>query len=273
MRVRAGCELIFEVERETPLVMMLRARPSAAQQVLDEELTVSAQVPVIEFTDLFGNRCDRLVAQRGELAIHSEIVAEVPQAVAVDAHAVRAPVARLPHAALHYTLPSRYCPSDKMQGLAMEITRGRDPGYQEVCAIVDYVRSHVAYRYGVSNSSTDALETLQARAGVCRDFAHVAVALCRSIDIPARMVVGYLHRRDPMDLHAWFEAYLGSRWYTFDPSEESLRGGRVVLAHGRDAADVAFVTDYGALKLRNMRVSVQELLAQPSHYPRLAVSA
>ena len=273
MRLRAGCELVFEVERETPLVMMLRARPGAAQQVLEESLIVGPKAdPVTEFTDVFGNRCDRLVAARGELAVRSEIVADVLSEVEVDARAPRAPVARLPHAALHYTLPSRYCPSDKMQGLALEITRDAEPGYQEVCAIRDYVRSQIDYRYGVSDSSTDALDTLQAGAGVCRDFAHVAVALCRSIDIPARMVVGYLHGREPMDLHAWFEAYVGSRWYTFDASEESLRGGRVVVAHGRDAADVAFVTDYGALKLRSMRVSVNELAA-PEVTRRIAVGA
>jgi transglutaminase-like putative cysteine protease len=258
MRLRASCELTFESLRETPIVLMLRARPGPGQRVLQEAVKVTPGLRPTEFTDLFGNRCDRLIAPAGELVIRSELVAEVTSHVAADAKAPRTPFAALPPEALHFTLASRYCPSDKLQPLALEITRGCAPGYAEVQAIRDYVHTELTYRYGVSNGSTDALETLAVRAGVCRDFAHVAVALCRSIDIPARMVVGYLYQREPMDLHAWFEAHVGGRWYTFDATEGTLRGGRLVLAHGRDAADVAFVTDYGALTLRNMHVAVSD---------------
>jgi len=261
MRLRASCTLEFESERESPIVLMLRARPGAAQRLIEEKLEVGANLPVTSFTDLFGNVCDRFVAPRGPLAIRSEITAEVSPGVAVEHSAARTPIAKMPHTALHFTLPSRYCPSDKLQKLALEVTRGATPGYGEVRAVRDHVHARLAYRYGVSNGSTDALETLEMGAGVCRDFAHVAIALCRSIDIPARMVAGYLHRRDPMDLHAWFEAYVGGRWYTFDATEDELRGGRLVLAYGRDAADVAFMTDYGALTLRRMEVEVQERVA------------
>ncbi|MDB4988713.1 MAG: transglutaminase domain protein [Myxococcaceae bacterium] len=268
MRLRASCELRFDSLRETPAVVMLRARHGAAQRVIHDALEVLPAAPTSEFTDVLGNRCDRLIAPAGELVICSEIVAEVTPDVAVDTKLPRTAFSQLPSAALHFTLPSRYCPADKLRALALEVTHGCQPGYAEVQAIRDYVHEQLKYQYGVSNASTDALETLQMGAGVCRDFSHVAITLCRSIDIPARMVVGYLHRREPMDLHAWFEAHVGGAWYTFDPSEAELRGGRIVLAAGRDAADVAFVTDYGALALRNMRVSVCEsVLSAPRPVP------
>ncbi|MDB4986645.1 MAG: transglutaminase domain protein [Myxococcaceae bacterium] len=258
MRLRASCELRFDSLRETPVVVMLRARCGARQRVLQDALRVAPGLPTSTFTDVLGNRCDRLLAPPGELIICSEIVAEVTQHVATEANAPRTRLSKLPAEALHFTLPSRYCPADKLRSLALEVTQGCAPGYAEVQAICGYVHGQLTYQYGVSNASTDAIETLQARAGVCRDFAHVAIALCRSVDIPARMVVGYLHDREPMDLHAWFEAHVGGEWYTFDPSESELRGGRIVLAHGRDAADVAFVTDYGHLALRSMQVSVRD---------------
>jgi len=258
MRLRASCELRFNSLRESPVVVMLRARCGSSQRVIQDALRVAPGVPTSSFTDVFGNRCDRLVAPPGELIVRSEIVADVAAHVAAEANAPRTPFGKLPADALHFTLPSRYCPADKLRALASEVTQGCPPGYAEVRAISDYVRQRLAYQYGVSNASTDALETLQMGAGVCRDFAHVAIALCRSIDIPARMVVGYLHGREPMDLHAWFEAHVGGRWYTFDPSESELRGGRIVLAHGRDATDVAFVTDYGHLALLSMQVTVRD---------------
>ncbi|HTU62710.1 MAG TPA: transglutaminase family protein [Polyangiales bacterium] len=239
---------------------MLRTRSSESQRVVRDALSTTAGLETRQFRDMLGNLCDGLVATGGELVVRSEIVANVDPHVMVDVGARRTPFARLPAEALHYTLSSRYCPADKLQQLARDVTRGCQAGYPEVQAICDYVRGHLKYRYGVSDGSTDALDTLQAGAGVCRDFAHVAIALCRSIDIPARMVAGYLHGREPMDMHAWFEAHVGDRWYTFDPSEPQLRGGRIVLAHGRDAADVAFVTSYGDLTLRAMSVSVREQL-------------
>ena len=261
MRLHASCELRFESQRETPVVIMLRSRADADQHVILERLKVQPALPSTEFNDVLGNRCDRFVAPRGELLIQSDIVAEVTAHGAKEASASRTVFSKLPAEALHYTLPSRYCPADKVQSLAREITRGCRPGYHEVQTIRDYVHEQLTYRYGVSDGSTDALDTLKSGAGVCRDFAHVAITLCRSIDIPARMVTGYLHGREPMDLHAWFEAHVGRGWYPFDATETELRGGRIVLAQGRDAADVAFATDYGALALRSMQVAVRETLA------------
>lgn len=263
MHLQAVCELAFEVHDETPLVAMLRARRAPGQRVLRERLRIGPELVVREYQDVFGNRCQRLTAPPGPLSLVVETLAEVRPAVEAERDAARVPVSRLPDEALQFTLPSRYCPSDKLTERARAIVAERAgsqaTGQAEVHAIRDYVHDTLAYRYGVSTASTDAEETLRAGAGVCRDFAHVAIALCRSIDIPARMVVGYLQDLAPMDLHAWFEAYVGGRWQTFDASEDTLEGGRIVLAYGRDAADVAFLTDYGSLQLKTMRVAVEKV--------------
>jgi transglutaminase-like putative cysteine protease len=157
-------------------------------------------------------------------------------------------VQNLPDSALQYLLPSRYCPSDKLESRAREIVGTASPGYGQVEAIRAWIQAGIEYRYGTSDASTDAVATLERGAGVCRDFAHVGIAMTRAMRIPARMVVGYLLGLEPMDLHAWFEAYVGDRWYTFDATQAAPRGGRVVLAYGRDAADVAFISNYGPLE-------------------------
>ena len=145
-----------------------------------------------------------------------------------------------------------------MEARALEIVAQATPGYGQVEAIRAWIHENIEYKYGVSDSGTDALDSLEHGAGVCRDYTHIGISLCRSLHIPARMVVGYLHRLDPMDLHAWFEAYLDGRWYTFDATQREPRGGRVVLAYGRDAADVAFLSNYGKLETLSMRVWVDE---------------
>lgn len=176
----------------------------------------------------------------------------------MDASAGPTPFAELPDSALVYLLQSRYCPSDKLAERARALVEGVAPGYAQVERIRRWIHEHHEYRYGVSCESTDAIDTMEAGAGVCRDFAHIGVALCRSLQIPARVVVGYLYQLDPMDLHAWFEAYVGGRWYTFDATQEKPRGGRVVVGYGRDVADVAFLSNYGELTLTKMQVSVEK---------------
>ena len=181
---------------------------------------------------------------------------ETEDEIAVAADAPRTPVEQLPDDTLQYLLQSRYCPSDKMGDRAQRIVADTAPGYAQVEAIRQWIHAHITYRYGVSDACTDALDTLDLGAGVCRDYAHVGIALCRSLRIPARMVVGYLHQLDPMDLHAWFEAFVGGRWYTFDATQQAPRGGRIVVAYGRDAADVAFISNYGDLQTSEMKVTV-----------------
>jgi transglutaminase-like putative cysteine protease len=181
---------------------------------------------------------------------------EAEEQIAVEPSAGITPVEQLPPDALQFLLQSRYCPSDKMEDKAREIVGDLPPGYPQVEAIRTWIESSVTYEYGVSTTATSVLETLQQRAGVCRDFAHLGIAMCRSIDIPARMVVGYLHELVPMDQHAWFEAYIGGRWFTFDATQRFPRGNRVAVAYGRDAADVAIATQYGSVELTEMMVSV-----------------
>ena len=166
----------------------------------------------------------------------------------------------LPNLVLPFLLPSRYCESDRFGDLAREITADVLLGYDQVIKINDWVRESISYLPGTSEIALSATEVHQLGYGVCRDLAHVAIALCRSISIPARLVVGYLYNLQPMDLHAWFEAYIGNRWYTFDPTQDEARGGRVVIAFGRDAADVSIFHQFGSgCSLISMDVSVNLL--------------
>jgi transglutaminase-like putative cysteine protease len=154
-------------------------------------------------------------------------------------------IQNLPDSVLSYLLPSRYCESDRFGQMASEITAGQQPGYDQVATIVDWLRRNIRYEPGSSFVPVSATEINGTGSGVCRDLAHLGIALCRSLSIPSRMVVGYLYELYPMDLHAWFEAYVGGRWYTFDATQAELRGGYVAVGYGRDAADVALYTQFG----------------------------
>jgi transglutaminase-like putative cysteine protease len=256
--LRAGCALEINDPKPCPIVAMLRPRSGDAQWLVSETYQFSPRVRATEYVDEFGNLCQRFVAPAGALEIMTEFTVHTESSIAVDAGAVPTPIQNLPHDTLRFLLPSRYCPSDKLGDVATRITSKCSPGYPQVDAICNWIRAHIEYKYGVSSCSTDAAETLQDRAGVCRDFAHLGITLTRCLKIPARMVVGYLHRLDPMDLHAWFEAFIGGRWFVFDPTQGGHRGGRIVVAYGRDATDVAFLSNYGELQVRSLHVWVDE---------------
>lgn len=256
MKLEAGCEITVEAAEDCPSVAMLRPRSGDAQWLSRESYLFEPWVRTTEYVDSFGNLCQRMVIPRGRMRIRVEAAVETEEMIAIDTDVAPTPVGELPDAAMQFLLPSRYCPSDRVEQQAQQIVAQAAPGYPQVEAIRAWIHENIEYRYGVSDASTDAFDTLRDGAGVCRDYSHVAIALCRSLAIPARMVVGYLYRLDPMDLHAWFEAYLGGRWYTFDATQREPRGGRVVLGYGRDAADVAFLTNYGALQTVDMRVWV-----------------
>jgi transglutaminase-like putative cysteine protease len=258
MKLRAGCEISVEAEEDCPSVAMLRPRSGQAQWLSSESYLFEPWVRTTEYVDTFGNLCQRMVIPKGRMHIRVEAEVETDEAIAIDTQAPPTPVGLLPDDVMQFLLPSRYCPSDLMQARALEVVADAAPGYAQVEAIRAWIHENIEYKYGVSDSGTDALDTLEQGAGVCRDYTHVGMSLCRSLRIPARMVVGYLYRLDPMDLHAWFEAYIGGRWYTFDATQREPRGGRVVLAYGRDAADVAFLSNYGVLETVGMRVWVEE---------------
>lgn len=257
MRLYVHAKITVQCPLPCPVVAMLRPRSGAAQWVVSERYEIPASLRPHEYEDPFGNVCQRFVVPQGSTTIAVQSEVEVDDTLAVEPQAEQTPFELLPDDALVFLLQSRYCPSDKIVDQARNVVGRLPPGYQQVEAIRRWIHETHEYRYGVSDATTDALDTMQVKAGVCRDFAHIGVTLCRALRIPARMVVGYLYQLDPMDLHAWFEAFIGGRWYTFDATQKEPRGGRVVLAYGRDAADVAFLSNYGDMEVANMEVGVQ----------------
>jgi len=259
MRLKASCQITIQAPSPAPLIAMLRPRSGEAQWIVSEAYHLEPFTTAVEYVDGFGNLCQRLVAPSGGFEIRTETVIEVADDIAVNPGAGVTPPARLPDNALQFLLPSRYCPSDTLEQFASQTVGKASPGYDQVDAIRAWIRENIEYKYGVSTASTTAADTIQDGAGVCRDFSHIGISLCRALRIPARMVVGYLYRLDPMDLHAWFEAFVDGRWYTFDATQPEPRGGRIAIAYGRDAADVALITELGPIKTENMHVSVEKL--------------
>jgi len=256
MRLKAGCELTLLCSEPTPLIAMLRPRSGDAQWIVSESYELEPQTRAVEYLDCFSNLCQRMVAPANGFHVRTEVVIDVADSIAVHPGGAPTLPADLPADALQFLLPSRYCPSDMLEKLAKEVVAGVKPGYDQADAIRAWIREHIEYRYGVSTGSTSALDTIRDKAGVCRDFSHIGLSLCRALLIPARMVVGYLYQLDPMDLHAWFEAFIDGRWYTFDATQKEPRGGRIAIAYGRDAADVALITELGSLETKDMRVWV-----------------
>jgi len=243
---------------------MLRPRSGSQQWVAREEYVLSPSVSAVEFTDPFGNLCQRLVAPAGPFTIQVSADIESSDESDTGFGAPFVEVHRLPEATLPFLLPSRFCESDRFGAMAPSIVQGFAPGYDQCNAIVNYIRNTIQYMPGSGQDIISACEVNGREGAVCRDLAHLGIALCRALSIPARMVVGYLEGLQPMDLHAWFEAYVGGRWYTFDPTQENLWGGRVAVAYGRDAADVAIYTQFGdPVPLERMEVSVDRLLQPP----------
>jgi len=245
MWIRTTCNLEFQMGDSTPLILMLRPRSGIQQWIAREAYTLSPNVPVDEYTDIFGNLCQRMIVPAGEFSVHTSADVMTTDTEAKDPGAFFVDIQNLPVAVLLYLLPSRYCESDRFGNMTREITDGVPLGYDQVDRICDWIRNSIRYTPGSSAFPLSAVEVNMQGEGVCRDLAHLGIALCRSISIPARLVVGFLYGLEPMDLHAWFEAYVGGRWYTFDPTMDTLHGGRLAVAYGRDAADVAVYHQFG----------------------------
>ena len=258
MILDATCHISFRAEAPVPLVLMLRPRSGSGQWVMREEYALDPHVAVVEATDPFGNLFQRIVAPVGTFSIRCACRVQTSDFIDVAPWAELTPIEWLPEPVLQFLLPSRYCQSDLLHTLALTIVATLPPGYPQAAAIAQWLRKELTYTYGSTTASTSALDTVNTRAGVCRDYAHLGIALCRSLNIPARMVVGYLHLLKPMNLHAWFEAYLGGRWYVFDGTQDEPRGNRIAIAYGRDAADVALITQFGMLYELTMEVQVCE---------------
>jgi len=260
MRLDAGCQLTFQADEPSPLLLMLRPRSGRGQWVVREEYLLDPPVPLVEYSDSYGNLCQRVMAPKGSFQVCATARVETADALEECPGAAFVPVQQLPDEVLQFLLPSRYCQSDQLGTLASEIVTTQTPGYDQVAAICTWIQRTVNYRYGTSDTSTSAIDTVNCRMGVCRDFAHLGMALCRSLCIPARMVVGYLYQLEPMDLHAWFEAFVGDRWYVFDATQQAPRGNRIAIAYGQDAANVALATQFGPIRLTEMQVWVETTL-------------
>lgn len=265
MWLQTACSLEFNASVATPFIFMLRPRSGAQQWVAREQYVLTPSVSAVEFTDQFGNLCQRLMAPAGPFSIRTSADVQAPDWTDSAPGAPFVEVNRLPAETLPFVLPSRYCESDRFTEMASSIVSGVAPGYDQCAAIVNYIRNTVQYVPGTGQQIISAAETNERSQAVCRDMAHLGMALCRALSIPARMVVGYFETLQPMDLHAWFEAYVGNRWYVFDPTQEDLQGGRVAIAYGRDAADVALYTQFGdPVDILHMSVSVTRLANPPS---------
>ena len=256
MRLQAGTEITFESDAPAPSIFMLRPRSGVGQWVVAEQYDLDPVVPAVEYVDAYGNLCQRLTLPQGPFSIRATAEVETSDHIDVAPGAPRTLVTDLPDDVLPFLLPSRYCQSDRLIDKAVEIAGDAAPGYDQAEAVRAWIRENVEYQYGTSDASSDAMTTLEQKQGVCRDYTHLGLSLCRALTIPARMVVGYLLDLDPMDQHAWFEAFVDGRWYTFDATQAEPRGGRIAIAYGRDAADVAFATQFGPAKLTDMSVWV-----------------
>lgn len=257
--LRATCQLTYYFSQPTPVIFLLRPQPDLAQTILQETLQFSPQTPVTAYTDSFGNVCDRVVLPVGDCQVNFSMDVKTNDLIAVAPGLPRTPIEQLPSDTLVYLLPSRYCLPEFLRQQAISITADVTEGYDKAAAICAYIHEHISYEYGSSNSQTTALDTWQQQKGVCRDFAHLGISLTRALDMPARMVVGYLYQLDPMDLHAWYEVFIGGQWYTFDPTQATPKGGRIILGYGRDAADVAFATFFAPFELKRMQVTVEKI--------------
>ncbi len=267
MLIHATCELDFQVPVATPFLFMLRPRSGRQQWIAREEYVLTPRVAAVEFTDLFGNLCQRVVAPPGRFSVCTSFEVDCAESCDSAPGAAFTEVQFLPDETLPFLLPSRYCESDRFSRMAASITDGLAAGYDQCAAIDDYIRRTMRYAPGAGQEIVSACEVNGRSEAVCRDMAHLGIACCRALSIPARMVVGYLENLQPMDLHAWFEAYVGGRWYTFDPTQKDLSGGRLAIAYGRDAADVAIYTQFGdPVELLRMEVTVARMAAPSTRW-------
>jgi transglutaminase-like putative cysteine protease len=243
--------LHYRIEYEPgDFIFNLHAAHTPRQTVLQEDLQVTPfATPPVEADPVTGCRFVRLRAGPGDLYVRYDATVDIAHHIEAPANIDEVPVSALPLAVLPYLYPSRYCQSDRLLSLASEEFGGLRPGYARAQAINDWVRDRTRFTSCSSNSSTSAIDTIQQRVGVCRDFAHLMIALCRASNIPARFVTGIDYGADPAlgptDFHAYVEAWLGGRWYLFDPSGVVPRTGLVRIGTGRDAADVSFATIFG----------------------------
>ncbi len=267
MRIRVGYELAYRFPQPTPMILNLNIHYTrSADLIRADNIRTDPWVPLVLYRDGFGNWCTRLVAPAGLMRITADAMINdrgLPDPFVPDAQ--QHPVESLPEETLVYLLGSRYCDTEHLSAIAWSLFAHTVPGWSRVQAICDFVHQHIAFGYEFARPTKTAWEAYQERQGVCRDYAHLAIALCRCLNIPARYSTGYLGDIAippvvaPMDFAGWFEAYIGGAWHTFDARNNVRRVGRVLIARGRDAADVAMSMTFGPNVLEGFRVWADEV--------------
>lgn len=267
LQMQVGFEMEFNCPAPTPMLLTLNIHSSRAADLRQaDQLHTWPLVPVSYYQDMYGNCCGRIVAPAGSLVLRTTaLLVDSGEADAYAPWAPQLPVEQLPESTLVYLLGSRYCETDQLCDMAWQRFNHTQPGWSRVQAICDFVHSHIVFGYQFARRTRTAWEAYNERQGVCRDYAHLAIALCRCMNIPARYCTGYLGDiripavPAPMDFAGWFEAYLGDRWYTFDARNNTPRIGRVLMARGRDACDVALTTAFGPNTLQRFQVWADEV--------------
>ena len=267
MHIRIGYEIAFRIPAPTPVLMLLSVRPEVeAALVRAESPRVEPDLPVSDYIDVFGNRVTRVLAQAGTLRLTNDAVVAVDgKHDPVTPSAVQHPVSDLPAEVIQFLLASRYCEVDRLSQVAWDLFGSSPLGWGRVQAICTWVHNHITFDYQSARPTKSAFDVYQEKRGVCRDFTHLAVTFCRCMNIPARYATGYLGdigvppAPHPMDFSAWFEAYLGGRWHTFDARHNVPRIGRILMAYGRDATDVALTTTFGPTLLETFKVWTDEV--------------
>ena len=267
MKLRIGYEFNYRFPQPTPCLLVLNVHHSRIGDLASPDAVITAPSTTLSsYRDAFGNWCSRMVAPAGVVRISANAVIRdtgQPDPIARDAGQV--PVEDLPDDALVFLLASRFCESDKLLDMSWQLFGKARPGWDRVQAICDFVHNHIKFDYANARPTRTASEAYTEGVGVCRDYAHLSIAFCRALNIPASYCTGYLGDVGmkppfpPGDFAAWFEVYLGGRWYTFDPRNNTPRIGRVLIARGRDAADVAMVTTFGPNKLEGFRVWTDQM--------------
>ena len=267
LKIRVGYELIYDFPKPTPMIMVLGTHFSRASDVITPDfLMTEPPVPIIPYRDSFGNWCSRMIAPTGRVRLFANGMVRdsgLPDAIVPAAGQVA--VENLPAETLLYLLGSRYCETDRLSDIAWQLFESSPPGWARVQAICDYVHNRIRFGYEYARSTKTAWEAFNEQNGVCRDYAHLAIAFCRAMNIPARYCTGYLGDigmpppYGPMDFAGWFEAYLDDGWHTFDARNNIPRIGRILIAQGRDAADVPLTHTFGPNTLVSFRVWTDEV--------------
>lgn len=264
MQLELGCKLAYTVKADTPFIFNIEAQETGSQQVESEALRLTPNGPVERWTmPESGNRYFRVNAAEGDLLVEYSVTVSLTSGLDDPAAVSEIALAEMPLSVFPHLYPSRYCQSDKLERFAKSTFGSLDAGYHRVNGICNWINDYVAYEGGVSDALTSAFDTVTQRAGVCRDFSHLAISLCRTLGIPARYVSGYASKLEPPDFHAVFEAFLngpeGGAWYLFDPTRKADPAGIVRIGLGRDAAEVAFCSPYGAVGYEKPEVWIRQV--------------